>query len=125
MRKEVKKEPLIVGGCEVLNLKNGDWFINVGTCRHNNGLPNQSFSLCINANIETVKRLSDGKCFTSNMTHLKTKSGSTIWATHFWFNTSLNTISVSGYYTKVKNPYKDDTIRSSFSANICSITDLQ
>lgn len=67
---------------KILSYKKGNWFISVSTVGTNNGKLNQSYNLCIQANINIVERLSDGAIITANNTRYKTKISGSFYITH-------------------------------------------
>lgn len=102
---------------EVISLKEGNHIILVQTVGTNNGLPNQTYQYSVNANILEVLRKSDNRVFKAEG---KWDDKNRHYATHFWFNESLRTISVAGYYTK-----QDKENGSYFSCNMISLKDLK
>lgn len=102
----------------ILDYKEGNWFISVGTVGDNNGKKYQSYNLSINANINSVKRYSDDRTIIANGNKYKSKH-SKFYLTHLWYNNSLDTICCGGYYT-ADNKKKDEY----FSPNICTINDI-
>lgn len=102
---------------EVLSVKNGNWIILIGTVGDNNGKKYQSYKYSLNANIESVRRKSDNKIFFANGDWDNINKH---YRTHFWFNNSLKTISVAGYYTK-----ENKENNGYFSCNMMSLKNLK
>jgi hypothetical protein len=104
-------------GFEVLSHTEHDKFIIVNSVQKR-GNEYVDVPIRYNANILSVRRLSDGAVFTADNTmRCKTVSGhGPFFITHFWWNDSLRTISVGGHYKKNDNY---------FACNICSLQDLE
>jgi hypothetical protein len=113
LRMKVKPQSELTSEFTILERTKEDSFINCGTV----GVKNNeyyNYDICVNANIKTVKRNSDGAVFVAgNGIKYKTK-GSSFYIDYLWYNDSLDTISVTGRYTK----------NGSVSQNICSLKDL-
>jgi hypothetical protein len=109
---------------KVLSRKNGNWIILLNTVGNNNGLKNQTYPVCINANIDSVQ-LKNGTIIKADCSRVKLKSGESIYITHMWDGHS-GRISVSGYYKLPKgNPYSDDNMKHHyFSPHLCSVDDI-
>lgn len=106
---------------EILSSKTGNHVIQVGTVGWNNGKPNQSYNLNINANIGVVKRNSDGLIVVADGSkkYKTANSISSFYITHLWYNQGLDVIRCAGYYTK-ENMKNDEY----FSCSICNLGDI-
>jgi hypothetical protein len=117
---------MITKDAELISEKKGDWIINIGCVRKNNGLNNQSFLKEVQANLHIVKRIIDNKEFIADgRAYRIKKSNRWVYLTHLWINSNFNEVWYAGYYSKVKNPYNDDVMRKNyFSTSVCTLNDL-